>query len=224
VVKFMKTCMAMLCSAFVGSEPSAASLSPPAEWGPFRPPELVELVKLEPSIRLDVRYATADNFVGRPVYAEPRVFLQKPAAEALVRVHRSLRGSGYGLVVFDGYRPWSVSKLFWDAVSEDKRAFVADPAQGSRHNRGCAVDLSLYRLDTGQAVAMPSDYDEMNEKAYPDYAGATSEAREMRGLLRKAMEAEGFSVYPTEWWHYDYRDWSQYGILDFPFSHLNSLQ
>jgi zinc D-Ala-D-Ala dipeptidase len=217
-------CVALLCCAFISLEAVAAAGSPPAEKGPFRPPELVELVKLEPSIRLDVRYATANNFVGRPVYRQVRAFLQKPAAEALVRVHRSLRPLGFGLLVFDGYRPWSVTRLFWDAVTEDQRRFVADPAQGSRHNRGCAVDLSLYRLDTGKSVAMPSDYDEMNEKAYPDYTGGSTESRALRDLLRKAMEAEGFSVYPTEWWHYDYRDWRQYGILDLPFERLDSAR
>lgn len=216
--------MAMLCCAFIGLEPVAAAASPPAEEGPFRPPELVELVKLEPGIRLDVRYATADNFVGRPVYSEPRAFLQKPAAEALIRVHRNLRPLGYGLLVFDGYRPWAVTQLFWDAVTEDQRPFVADPAQGSRHNRGCAVDLSLYRLDTGEPVVMPSDYDEMNEKAYPTYSGGSAKSRAMRDLLRKAMEAEGFSVYPTEWWHFDYRDWRHYRILDLPFDRLEAAQ
>lgn len=220
----LRACLAMLGPAFVGLEATAAPQLPPLEMGPFRPPELVELVTLEPGIRLDVRYATANNFMGRRVYEEPRAFLQRPAAEALVRVHRSLRALGYGLVVFDGYRPWSVTKLFWDSVSDAQRPFVADPAQGSRHNRGCAVDLSLYRLDTGEAVAMPSDYDEMNEKAYPDYAGGSAEARELRDLLKKSMAAEGFSVYPTEWWHYDYRDWSRYGILDLPFSRLQPAQ
>ena len=114
---------------------------------------------LDPSIRLDVRYATTDNFVGRAVYPEARVFLQRPAAEALIRAHHRLSESGYGLLVFDGYRPWSVTKLFWDSVGEDKRPFLADPAQGSRHNRGCAVDLSLYDLTSGKEVVMTSAYD-----------------------------------------------------------------
>jgi len=113
-----------------------------------------------------------------------------------------------------------VTKLFWDVTPEDKKEFVADPSQGSRHNRGCAVDLSLYELASGREVEMPSGYDEMTERAYPDYAGGPPEARARRQLLRAAMEAEGFTVYASEWWHYDYKDWAQYPILDRPFSAL----
>jgi len=198
----------------------APALRPPVETGK-RAPDLVEIVTLDPSIHLDIRYATAHNFVGRPVYKEARAFLQRPAAEALVRAHRALAATGYGLVVFDGYRPWSVTKLFWDVTPEDKKEFVADPSQGSRHNRGCAVDLSLYELATGREVEMPSGYDEMTERAYPDYAGGPAETRARRALLRAAMEAEGFTVYSSEWWHYDYKDWARYPILDVPFSSLS---
>jgi len=219
--KLLRIWASLGCSALIGAAPApAAELTLPDEPGAFRPPELVELVRLDSTIRLDVRYATAANFLGRPVYPEPRVFLQKPAAEAVVRAHRRLLPQGYGLLVFDGYRPWSVTLLFWNAVSEDQRRFVADPAQGSRHNRGCAVDLSLYRLDTGEEVAMPSGYDEMNEKAYPDYAGGSAAARALRDLLRRTMEAEGFRVYPTEWWHFDHPDWPRYRVLDLPFAQL----
>jgi D-alanyl-D-alanine dipeptidase len=137
-----------------------------------------------------------------------------------VRAHRALRDQGYGLVVFDGYRPWSVTRLFWEVTPEDKHEFVADPRKGSRHNRGCAVDLSLYDLATGREVEMPSGYDEMTERAYPDYAGGSAEARARRDLLRAAMEAEGFTVYSSEWWHYDYKDWALYPVLDVPFSAL----
>ena len=124
------------------------------------------------------------------------------------------------MLIFDGYRPWSVTKLFWDSVSGDKRLFVANPAEGSRHNRGCTVDLSLYHLDTGQAVAMPSDFDEMNEKAYPDYKGGTAQSRSMRDLLRMAMEAERFTVHPREWWHFDCDGWQEYAIMNVPFSEI----
>jgi D-alanyl-D-alanine dipeptidase len=206
-------CLALLAAS------CAPALRPPVETGKLAP-DLVEIVTLDPTIHLDVRYATARNFVGRPVYKEARAFLQRPAAEALVRAHRALAAKGYGVVVFDGYRPWSVTKLFWDVTPEDKKEFVADPSQGSRHNRGCAVDLSLYDLATGREVEMPSAYDEMTERAYPDYAGGPPEARARRALLRAAMEAEGFTVYSSEWWHYDYKDWARYPILDLPFSAL----
>ncbi|HEX6045652.1 MAG TPA: M15 family metallopeptidase [Pyrinomonadaceae bacterium] len=195
-----------------------AAQGPPKEAGPFREPELRELVKLEPTIKLDIRYATRNNFLGRPVYKEARAFLQKPAAEALVRVHQHLRQQGYGIVVFDGYRPWSVTKIFWDVTPPDKKIFVADPSQGSRHNRGCAVDLSMYELSTGKIVQMPSEYDEMTERAHINYACATPETKRLRDMLRSAMESEGFAVYEPEWWHYDYKDWKEYPILNVPFS------
>ncbi len=193
---------------------------PPIENGPFRKPELVELVKLDPSIKLDIRYATRNNFLGKPVYQQARAFLQRPAAEALVRVNQHLRTQGCGLVVFDGYRPWSVTKIFWDATPEDKKIFVADPAKGSRHNRGCAVDLSLFDLKTGRELTMPSEYDEMTERAHISYECATPETKRLRALLQNAMAAEGFSVYEPEWWHYDYKDWKEYPILDVKFSQI----
>jgi D-alanyl-D-alanine dipeptidase len=191
---------------------------PPKEPGPFRRPDLVELVKLDPTIKLDIRYATKNNFLGRPVYKQARAFLQRPAAEALIRVNQNLHKQGFGIVVFDGYRPWSVTKIFWDATPEDKKIFVADPGKGSRHNRGCAVDLSLVDLATGKLVQMPSEYDEMTERAHINYECAKPETKRLRGILRGAMEAEGFAVYEPEWWHYDYKDWKEYPILDVPFA------
>ena len=179
---------------------------------------MIELTELSNTIKLDIRYATANNFVGRPVYAEARAFLQRPAAEALVRVHEKLNEQGLGLVIFDGYRPWTITKLFWEVVSEDKRKFVADPAKGSKHNRGCAVDLSIYNLRSGKLIDMPSDFDEFTERASPNYTGGTEKERANRDLLRSLMEAEGFSVNPNEWWHFDYKDWEKYAIYDISFA------
>jgi D-alanyl-D-alanine dipeptidase len=196
--------------------------TPPHETGPFRQPDLVELVKLDPTIKLDIRYASKNNFLGRPVYKQARAFLERPAAEALVRVNQALRKQGYGLIIHDGYRPWYVTKIFWDATPDDKKIFVADPAQGSRHNRGCAVDLSLFDLKTGQEVKMPSEYDEMTERSHINYVCSTPEAKNLRALLRAAMEAEGFAVYEPEWWHYDYKDWKEYPIINLKFSEIKS--
>jgi N-acyl-D-amino-acid deacylase len=193
---------------------------PPVEEGDFRPGELVELSKLEPGIKLDIRYATANNFAGEVFYKEARAFLQKPAAEALVRVHRKLKKRGLGILVFDGYRPWAVTKMFWDITPQEKRIFVADPSSGSRHNRGCAVDLTMYDLKSGLAVEMPSGYDEMSERAFPNYAGGTDLQRRNREILRKAMEEAGFTVYEHEWWHFDYKDWKSYRIQDTPFESI----
>jgi D-alanyl-D-alanine dipeptidase len=114
--------------------------------------------------------------------------------------------------VHDGYRPWYVTRMFWDGTPSAQRVFVADPAQGSRHNRGSAVDLTLYDLRTGRAVEMPGGYDEFSPRSYPHYPGGTSRQRWHRDLLRRTMEAEGFTVYEAEWWHFDHRDWRQYPI------------
>ena len=202
--------------------PIALAAQPPVETGEFRSPDLVELTTLDPAIRLDIRYATTRNLLGTPLYSEARAFMQRPAAQALVRVAHSLAAEGYGLLVYDAYRPWYVTKVFWDALPPKLHRFVADPAEGSRHNRGCAVDLTLYDLRTGRPVPMPSLYDETSERAYPSYRGGTAEQRRMRDLLRRHMEAEGFSVYEFEWWHYDYRDWKSYRIENVRFEDIGS--
>ncbi|HSB08980.1 MAG TPA: M15 family metallopeptidase [Blastocatellia bacterium] len=206
--------------AILSFGPASLAQEPPKETGNFRKPDLVELVKLDRTIKLDIRYATSNNFLGRPVYKEARAFLQRPAAEALVRANKKLRKKGYGLIIHDGYRPWSVTKIFWDATPADKKEFVADPSQGSRHNRGCAVDLSLFDLKTSKEVVMPSEYDEMTERSHINYTGGTEQQRRLRELLRAAMEAVGFAVYEPEWWHYDYKDWKEYPIQNISFPEI----
>ena len=198
----------------------AFAQGPPVETGPFRKPELLEVVKLDPTIKLDIRYATKNNFLGKKVYKEARAFLQRPAAEALARAHQKLRAQGYGLIIHDGYRPWAVTKAFWDATPADKKLFVADPTKGSRHNRGSAVDLSMFDLKTGMTVKMPSDYDEMTERSHINYECATPETKRLREMLREAMTGEGFAVYEPEWWHYDFKDWKEYPILNVSFSKI----
>jgi D-alanyl-D-alanine dipeptidase len=188
-----------------------------------READLLELIKLDNTIKLDIRYARSDNFVGKPVYKEARAFLQRPAAEALLRVHKKLKEKNLGLVIFDGYRPWSITKLFWEVVAEDEQKYVADPKKGSKHNRGCAVDLSIFDLKTGEFLPMPSDFDEFTERASPDYKGGTKEELANRDLLRKLMEAEGFVVNKNEWWHFDYKDWENYGLYDIAFSDIRSF-
>jgi len=177
---------------------------------------LVEVNRLDPGIRLDIRYATAHNFTGHPLYPEARALLLPEPAEALVKTHRSLRGQGYGILVYDAYRPWSVTRSLWNSASEaDRRnGYVADPAIGSRHNRGCAVDVGLYALDTGTEVPMPSAFDDFSERAHADWRGGSPAARRTRDLLRGAMEAEGFTVLPNEWWHFNFRDCDSQPLLD----------
>jgi CubicO group peptidase (beta-lactamase class C family)/D-alanyl-D-alanine dipeptidase len=198
----------------------ALAARPPAEKGDFRKPDLVDVTTLDQTIKLDIRYATTNNFLSTPLYTSARAYLQRPAAAALVRAHRRLEKDGYGLLIHDGYRPWYVTRMFWDATPPAQHVFVADPAQGSRHNRGCAVDLTLYDRRTGQPVQMVGGFDEMSDRSYPDYLGGTSLQRWHRDLLRRAMESQGFSVYEAEWWHFDYKDWRKYPILNRTFEEL----
>jgi D-alanyl-D-alanine dipeptidase len=198
----------------------ALKLSPPTETGSFRKPEFVNLASLDSAIHLDIRYASANNFLSTPVYTEARAFMQRPAAEALLRVLHKLQPLGFGLLIHDAYRPWYVTKIFWDATPPEGKIFVADPQKGSKHNRGCAVDLTLYDLVTGQPVEMPGLYDEMSSRSFPNFPGGTSLQRWHRDLLRRAMESEGFAVNEDEWWHFDYKDWKQYGILNVPFEKI----
>jgi zinc D-Ala-D-Ala dipeptidase len=182
---------------------------------------LVDLTSLDPTIRLDIRYATPRNFLGRAVYPEARAFLRPRVAEDLVRAHVGLRPRGLGLLVFDAYRPLSVTRIFWKELPADKRRFVANPTKGSQHNRGCAVDVSLYELATGREVEMPSAYDEMTPRASPRYEGGPTEARARRDLLRAAMESTGFRVNRGEWWHFDHLTCPHYELLDLPFESFN---
>jgi zinc D-Ala-D-Ala dipeptidase len=200
----------------------ALKASPPAEPPSKRKMDLVAIAGIDPSIKLDIRYATSNNFMGFPLYRHPGAYLQRPAAEALGRVAKALKAKGYGLLIHDAYRPWFVTKMFWDATPVASRMFVADPASGSRHNRGSAVDLTLYSLATGKPVRMTGHYDEMSKRSYADYIGGTSRQRWLRDLLRTAMEREGFKVLNEEWWHFDYKDWSDYPIGNIPFARLKS--
>jgi D-alanyl-D-alanine dipeptidase len=196
------------------------ALSPPPESGTFLAPDLVEPAALDSTIRLDIRYASTNNFLGSVFYASARAFLQRPAALAVVRAARALQPLGYGILIHDAYRPWYVTKVFWDATPPASRWLVADPARGSKHNRGAAVDLTLYELATGAPVEMPSTYDEATPRARSDFPGGTSRQRWHRALLRRVLEAEGFVANSSEWWHFDFRDWQRYPILNTPFEEL----
>jgi zinc D-Ala-D-Ala dipeptidase len=198
----------------------ALRLRPPKEKGPFRRPDLVDLATLGGGLHFDIRYASANNFLGVALYSEARAFLERPAALALLAAAKDLSSQGYGLLIHDAYRPWYVTRIFWDATPAGLHTFVADPAKGSKHNRGCAVDLSMYDLNSGAPVEMPSGYDEMTERAHPDYRGGSEGARARRELLRKTMEARGFTIDRGEWWHYDYHDWPRYPIVNIPLERL----
>ena len=160
--------------------------------------------------------------MGEVFYKQPRAFMQKPAAEAVVRVHRKLKPHGVGLLIHDAYRPWFVTKMFYDATPDEMKDFVANPAFGSRHNRGCAVDLTLYDLKTKEPIQMVAGYDEFSPRSFPYYPGGTSRQHYYRKLLRQAMESEGFSIYEFEWWHFDYKDWKRYPLGNLTFEQIDA--
>lgn len=162
--------------------------------------------------RFIITYASEANFLKRKIYPSPELFLRKPAAEGLVKAAEILRKQGYGMVLYDGYRPYAVTVLFYEEAGDT--TFVADPRKGSKHNRGMAIDLSMYELKTGKIVDMPSGYDEASERAYHDYSGGTDASNHNRQILRSAMEQAGFSIFKFEWWHYDFKGWESCPTYD----------
>lgn len=174
---------------------------------------LVDVQSLIPDVRLDIRYAGSDNFAGRRLYPVARCLLRRSVAERLAEVQKELAGMGLALKLFDGYRPWSVQKLLWEVLPDER--YVADPAKGSRHNRGAAVDLTLVDAE-GRELPMPSAFDEFSEKAHRDFMDLPEEALRNRTLLEQVMARHGFVGLPTEWWHFDYEGWERFPISDVP--------
>lgn len=177
-----------------------------------KPTDMVEVQSVCPAIQVELRYGTAKNGVGRAVYPRgARCLLRRGVAERLCRVQERLAEQGFGLKVWDGYRPLSAQRALWE-ICPDKR-FVAPPSQGSKHNRGAAIDLTL--VDSkGKEVAMPCDFDTFSVKAHPDYQGGTAEQRRHRDILKKAMTVEGFLPTKYEWWHFNDPDWKNYRLTD----------
>jgi zinc D-Ala-D-Ala dipeptidase len=205
---------------------SCTKPAPPVPKSPKKarlqnPGGLVELAQLDPTIRLDIRYATANNFTGRQLYDQPRAFLIAAAADALIRAHNAAKAMGFGLTIYDAYRPWRVTKALWEATPPGpKRNYVANPKRGSKHNRGCAVDLTLNTLSNGGQVAMPSGYDEFTIRAHRGFNDAPAQALFHRNLLAQLMEAQGFRGASNEWWHFDFAGWPNHPIMDIPFAQL----
>lgn len=198
----------------------ALNASPPVQEGEFRDPDLVDVTTVLDNVKLDVRYATKNNFLNVATYSQAKSFLQRPAVMAIKEANKKLNVMGYGILVHDAYRPWYVTKIFWDATEGAERDFVANPERGSKHNMGSAIDLTLYDLKTGEVIKMVGTYDEMSDRSYPDYLGGTSLERWYRALLRTSMEEVGFKVVYNEWWHFDYKDWQKYTILNKTFEEL----
>lgn len=180
--------------------------------------ELVEIRKYIPNIRLDIRYAGKNNFAKQAVYKQARAFARLPVVEALKNVRKELNKSGLGLKIFDGYRPYSVTVKFF-AIASDK-SFVANPKDGSRHNRGCAIDLTLVNLRTGKELEMPSPYDSFSAAAASDFMDLPAASIKNRELLRSIMEKNGFRVLNNEWWHFDFNGWKNFELMDIRFEDL----
>ena len=175
--------------------------------------------RILPGVRIEVRYATADNFMKEALYPEARCLLRRETAEKLVRVQSRLLSQGLSLKIFDAYRPLFVQRKMWAKFPLE--GYVANPAKGSNHNRGAAVDVTLVNAEGGE-LPMPSAYDEFSERSHRDYTGGTQEQRKNRQTLREAMESEGFAGISTEWWHFDDTDAKTYPVLDLPFSSVSS--
>lgn len=177
-------------------------------------PDLVDLTRFDPRLKFDIRYATPNNFMGRTLYPIARAVAQRPVAEALAKVQTRAEAAGYGLLIFDAYRPWRITRAMWEQTPPAKREFVADPRTGSRHNRGCSIDLTLHQ--GGVEATMPSPYDDFTPAAYRSNTAAPPEALRLSHLLEQWMVAEGFVPLANEWWHYDWADWRRYPIMDTP--------
>jgi zinc D-Ala-D-Ala dipeptidase len=170
----------------------------------------VDVAKLDPTIALDLRYATTNNFLKQKVYPSATCLLRRPVAFRLLEAQKALLEKGYSLKLWDCYRPLSVQKKMWKIVHDDR--YVADPKKGSRHNRGAAVDATLIKK-TGEAVEMPTEFDDFSEKADPDSKATwTPTAQANYQILLEAMQSAGFTVLDSEWWHYDSTGWQQYPI------------
>ena len=180
--------------------------------------KLVDLEKFIPQIKLDIKYATKDNIVGMKVYDKPKAFLRLPAAYALKKIESELNKRGLGLKIFDAYRPYSVTILFYERIKDTD--YVASPWQGSRHNRGCAVDVSIIDLKSGRELEMPTKIDDFTLKAHPDYQDLSDTVKSNRALLLNVMKKYGFSQFPTEWWHFDFSGWANYFLMDLKFDDL----
>jgi D-alanyl-D-alanine dipeptidase len=200
---------AMLCVSCASKKPVQTTLSDKDE--------LVDVEKVIPGIVLDIRYATTNNFTGQVLYPAARCCLRREAAGNLKAVQDELRGMGLALKIFDGYRPLSVQKKMWAVYPNPD--FVADPAKGSRHNRGAAVDLTLIKLD-GTEVPMPTPFDDFTEKAHRHYMELPPEVIRNRELLERVMAEHHFRGLDTEWWHFDFNNWEKYGILDIDYSQI----
>lgn len=183
---------------------------------------MIDLEEFIPGIKLDIRYATKNNFIGEKIYKHPKAYLRLPAARALKNVQKDLNENGLGLKILDAYRPYAATLKFYEVYPDTM--FVAAPWRGSRHNRGCAVDVSLVDLESGNELMMPTAFDDFSEKAAPDYMDLQDTVIRNREILISIMKKHGFKVYPYEWWHFDFKGWENYQLMDLSFDELEKTK
>jgi D-alanyl-D-alanine dipeptidase len=180
--------------------------------------QLIEIKRAIPNISLDIRYATKNNFMQQVMYKQARAFARKPVVEALKKIQAELNKKGLGLKIFDGYRPYTITVAFYKKASD--KNFVANPAKGSKHNRGCAVDLTIINLKTGKEIAMATPYDSFSAAAAANYPAVSTEVKKNREFLISIMRKNHLNVLENEWWHYDFTGWENYALMDIPFEKL----
>jgi zinc D-Ala-D-Ala dipeptidase len=226
MTRFLLPLVFLLCCVFVAEAQYQYGISPvtyseyvkTVQADPRK--ELVDLEKFIPEIRLDIRYATSNNFTGEQIYNIAKAYARRPVAEALSKVQRDLKTVGLGLKIFDAYRPYKATVRFYEVYKDT--TYVASPYRGSRHNRGCAVDLTLIDLKTGKELKMPTPYDSFRKEAWPSADIKDPEIKKNRQLLIRFMEKYGFKVNSSEWWHFDFVGYKKYEILDIDFEELRA--
>ena len=184
--------------------------------------KLIDLKKLDNNFKLDIRYASTNNFMRSQFYENEKAFFNSNAADRLIDAKNELKELGYGIIIYDAYRPWFITKMFWEGPPENLKHFVANPENGSSHNKGCAIDIGLYDIKTGESIVMISGYDEFTERAYPNYMGGSKKQRDIRDMLIQVMERNDFTVYEYEWWHFNYNGCDS-GIMNYSFEELDSI-
>lgn len=180
--------------------------------------ELIDLEKFVPGLAMDIRYATTNNFTGERIYNIAKAYARRPVAEALKKIQNELKSKGLGIKIFDAYRPYKATVKFYEVYRDT--TYVASPYRGSRHNRGCAIDLTLVDLATGEELKMPTAYDSFRKEAWPSTPVADPLVKKNRSLLISVLEKHGFRVNSSEWWHFDFKGWKNFEVMDIDFEEM----
>lgn len=182
--------------------------------------ELVNLEKFIPNIILDIRYATTNNFTHEKIYNLARAYARKPVAESLKKAQAEFNKVGYGIKIFDAYRPYKATVKFYEVYHDT--TYVASPYRGSRHNRGCAIDMTIVDLKTGKELQMPTEFDSFKKEAWPRTPVKDPVIKKNRDLIISVMERNGFKVNASEWWHFDFVGWKKYEVMDIDYEELET--